>query len=39
MSTVMERSMTLRNAFNKGTSVFSGAVDDPAVARIDVFLE
>src|ERR1700716_2905829 len=39
MSVAIERGMRLYNAFNKETFVFSGPVDDPAVARFDVVLE
>jgi mannose-6-phosphate isomerase-like protein (cupin superfamily) len=39
MSVAIERGMRLHNAFNKETFVFSGPVDDPAVARFDVVLE
>jgi quercetin dioxygenase-like cupin family protein len=39
MSTELKRGLTLCNAFNKETFVFSGPVDDPAVARFDVVLE
>jgi mannose-6-phosphate isomerase-like protein (cupin superfamily) len=35
----IERGLTLCNALNKETFVFSGPVDDPAVARFDVVLE
>src|SRR3979490_2593698 len=39
MSVAIERGMRLYNAFNKEIFVFSGPVDDPAVARFDVVLE
>jgi mannose-6-phosphate isomerase-like protein (cupin superfamily) len=39
MSAIVERGMRLRNAFNKETFVFSGPVDDPAIARFEVVLE
>src|SRR6202022_3011001 len=39
MSVAIERGMRLHNAFNRETFVFSGPVDDPAIARFDVVLE
>lgn len=39
MLTEIKRGTKLRNAFNKETFVFSGPVDDPAVARFEVILE
>ncbi len=39
MLTEIRRGAKLRNAFNKETFVFSGPVDDPAVARFEVILE
>jgi quercetin dioxygenase-like cupin family protein len=39
MSVAIARGMRLRNAFNRETFVFSGPIDDPAVARFDVVLE
>lgn len=39
MATELKRGLTLCNAFNKETFVFSGPVDDPSVARFDVVLE
>jgi mannose-6-phosphate isomerase-like protein (cupin superfamily) len=38
MTTELKRGLTLCNAFNKETFVFSGPVDDPTVARFDVVL-
>src|SRR4051794_14898445 len=35
----IKRGTKLRNAFNKETFVFSGALDDPQVARFGVILE
>ena len=39
MSGAIERGMRLHNSFNNETFVFSGPVDDPAIARFDVILE
>ena len=39
MLSEIKRGTKLRNAFNKETFVFSGPVDDPAVARFEVILE
>jgi mannose-6-phosphate isomerase-like protein (cupin superfamily) len=39
MLSEIKRGAKLRNAFNKETFVFSGPVDDPAVARFEVILE
>jgi quercetin dioxygenase-like cupin family protein len=39
MSATIERGMRLRNSFNKETFVFSGPVDDPAIASFEVVLE
>lgn len=39
MLTEIKHGAKLRNAFNKETFVFSGPVDDPAVARFEVILE
>lgn len=39
MLTEIKRGAKLRNAFNNETFVFSGPVDDPAVARFEVILE
>jgi mannose-6-phosphate isomerase-like protein (cupin superfamily) len=39
MATELKRGLTLCNAFNKETFVFSGPVDDPTVARFDVVVE
>ena len=35
----IEQGLTLNNAFNNETFIFSGPVDDPTVARFDVRLE
>jgi hypothetical protein len=35
----IERGLTLCNAFNKETFIFSGPLDDPTVGRFDVRLE
>jgi mannose-6-phosphate isomerase-like protein (cupin superfamily) len=39
MLTDIKRGTKLRNAFNRETFVFSGPLDDPAVARFEVILE